>query len=138
MKIDFIAQDRRILAAQDGAIAAMRTVPTFSTYVDDVELPVIVMTQDNPNIVYEVISESVDEFYAAKSQGSHFNLFKDICARYGWIFNTAAALHGAHWVSKLTSNPVSNENIIEANAAIKASRKQFWSYIQMIRIAPQA
>ena len=154
MKIDFLAADSNLVNAPDGAVATLRidgsdeivgyvvnhtsadgyTVSTFATDVIGFDMPVIVMTNDDPKLKYEILNESVDEFYETRSRGNHYRFYKGICGHHSWFFEVAAALHGAYWLSKKYINRVAESEIVEANSMVKAARELYYSYAKSVQI----
>ena len=152
MRVEIVAKNSKLVVAPDGAIATVRIgntdeivglvmnhtsadglpVSTFATFVDGFEMPVIVMTEDTPEIVYEVINASLAEFCSIRARKDHLEFFSAICDHHGWVFDVAAALHGAYQLGKKFENRITADEAPEANEIVKASREQFYGYANIV------
>ena len=155
MKIEFLAQDSNLIAALDGAVATVRfdgsseivgvvrnhtstdgfIVSTFSTFVQEFDLPTVIMTKDNPDIVFEIINESLEEFYATRSRGDHFAFVKKACETSKQLFDTSAGIHAAYWISKISDSPINEKNVEKAASMVTEARVQFYDYIRSIAVS---
>ena len=152
MNVDFVAKNSKLVIAPDGAIATVRIgntdeivglvmnhtsadglpVSTFATFVDGFEMPVIVMTEDTPEIVYQVINKSLAEFGSIRARKQHFLFFSAICEHHGWVFDIAAAVNGVYWLDKTFANRITTYEVFAANDIVKTHREQFYGYANNI------